>query len=192
MHPVVTLTLPPLIHLTPFGFVHVQTDDAEKVRRDAVKVLRAEPDIEVGTGWIRVRSDATDADPARLKALAKELSYAAGDVVLAIGVVDGAVVRYTLYDRGGAVDEFSSVPEYDGPLPPGDVIALGANPTLLARLTGADPARVRALARTAASPAELPPAKELVSLIGGLIGLAGAELSYEEALEEPKVLRIER
>jgi ribosomal protein S18 acetylase RimI-like enzyme len=46
-----------------FGFVHVQTDDAEKVRRDAAKVLRAEPDVEVGSGWVRVRSDATDADP---------------------------------------------------------------------------------------------------------------------------------
>ena len=34
------------------------------------------------------------------------------------------------------------MPEYHGPLPPGDVIALGANPTVLARLTGADPARV--------------------------------------------------
>ena len=49
-----------------FGAVHVQTDDVEKVKRDAVKVLRAEPDVEVGNGWIRVRSDATDADPARL------------------------------------------------------------------------------------------------------------------------------
>ncbi|HKC76761.1 MAG TPA: GNAT family N-acetyltransferase, partial [Gaiellaceae bacterium] len=58
-----------------FGFVHVQTDDVEKVRRDVVKVLRLEPDVEVGSGWVRVRSDVTDTDPNRLKALAKELSY---------------------------------------------------------------------------------------------------------------------
>ena len=54
------------------------------------------------------------------------------------------------------------MPEYHGPLPPGDVIALGANPTVVARLTGADPARVREVARTAASPADLPPALELL------------------------------
>ena len=40
------------------------------------------------------------------------------------------VVRYALFDRGGAVDEYVSVPEYFGPLPPGDVVALGANPTV--------------------------------------------------------------
>jgi hypothetical protein len=33
-------------------------------------------------------------------------------------------VRYALFDRGGAVDEYASVPEYRGPLPPGDVVAL--------------------------------------------------------------------
>ena len=47
-----------------FGAVHVQTDDSEKVRRDAAKVLRLEPDIQVGSGWVRVSSEATDADPA--------------------------------------------------------------------------------------------------------------------------------
>ena len=64
-----------------------------------------------------------------------------GGVVLAIGVEDGAVVRYALFDRGGDVDEYASVPEYFEPLPPGDVVALGANPTVLARLTGATRAR---------------------------------------------------
>ena len=154
-----------------FGFVHVQTDDAEKVRRDAVKVLRAEPDIEVGTGWIRVRSDATDADPARLKALAKELSYTTGGVVLSLGIERGTVVRYDLYDRGADVDEYLSVPEYYGPLPPGDAYALGANATVVGRLTGADPKRVREVARTAASPDELPPAQELYEQIAAVVGV---------------------
>ena len=95
-------------------------------------------------------------------------------IVLAIGVDRGAVVRYTLFDRGGAVDEYASVPEYDGPLPPGDVIALGANPTVLARLTGADPVHVRTVARTAASSAELPPATELVEAIADVMGVAEA------------------
>ena len=40
------------------------------------------------------------------------------------------------------------MPEHYGPLPPGDVIALAANPRVVARLTGADPAAVRAVART--------------------------------------------
>src|SRR5581483_10817086 len=140
-----------------FGFVHVQTDDVEKVRRDAVKTLR----LEVEGSWVRVRSDATDSDPTRLKALAKELSYTTGGVVLSLGVERGVVVRYDLFDRGSDVDEYLSVPEYYGALPPGDAYALGANATVVGRLTGADPKRVREVARTAASPDALPPAQEL-------------------------------
>ncbi|MFL5959275.1 MAG: GNAT family N-acetyltransferase [Gaiellaceae bacterium] len=154
-----------------FGFVHVQTDDAEKVRRDAVKVLRSEPEVEVGSGWVRVRSDATDADPARLKALAKELSYTTGGVVLSLGVERGVVVRYDLFDRGADVDEYLSVPEYYGALPPGDAYALGANATVVARLTGVEARRVREVARTAASPGELPPAQELYEQIAAVLGL---------------------
>jgi ribosomal protein S18 acetylase RimI-like enzyme len=152
-----------------FGFVHVQTDDAEKVRRDAVKVLRAEPEVDVGAGWVRVRSDATDQDPERLKALGKELSYTTGGVVLSLGVQRGAVVRYDLFDRGSDVDEYMSVPEYYGELPPGDAYALGANATVVARLTGADPKRVREVARTAASPSDLPPARELYEQIAAVM-----------------------
>ena len=48
--------------------------------------------------------------------------------------------------------------------PPGDVVALAANPTVVARLTGAEPALVRAAALHAATPAELPPAPELVAI----------------------------
>ena len=154
-----------------FGFVHVQTDDVEKVMRDAVKVLRSEPDVEVEGNWVRVRSDATDADPARLKSLAKELSYTTGGVVLSLGIERGAVVRYDLFDRGSDVDEYLSVPEYYGALPPGDAYALGANATVLGRLTGADPKRFREVARTAASPADLPPAQELYEQIAGVMGL---------------------
>jgi ribosomal-protein-alanine N-acetyltransferase len=154
-----------------FGFVHVQTDDVEKVKRDAVKVLRLEPEIEAEGGWIRVRSDATDADPERLKALAKELSYTTAGVVLSLGVQRGAVVRYDLFERGSDVDEYLSVPEYFGPLPPGDAYALGANATVVGRLTGADPKRVREVARTAAAPSELPPAQELYEQIATVMGV---------------------
>jgi ribosomal protein S18 acetylase RimI-like enzyme len=154
-----------------FGFVHVQTDDVEKVKRDAAKVLRFEPEVEVEGNWVRVRSDATDAEPERLKALAKELSYTTGGVVLSLGVDRGVVVRYDLFDKGADVDEYLSVPEYFGPLPPGDTYALGANATVVGRLTGADPRRVREVARTAASPGELPPAKELYEQIATVMGV---------------------
>ena len=154
-----------------FGFVHVQTDDIEKVKRDAAKVLRLEPDVEVEGNWVRVRSDATDAEPARLKALAKELSYTTGGVVLSLGIERGAVVRYDLFDKGADIDEYLSVPEYFGPLPPGDTYALGANATVVGRLTGADPRRVREVARTAASPGELPPAQELYEQIATVMGV---------------------
>jgi hypothetical protein len=160
-----------------FGAVHVQTDDVDAVSRNVDKVL---PRLGRGgsseisgpeNGWVRVRSDTTDADPAKLHALAKELSYASGGVTLALGVEDGAVVRYNLFDRGSSVDEYASVPQYRGALPPGDVIALGANPTVVARLTGADPHRVREIARTAESPADLPPAEELYEEIATLMGV---------------------
>jgi GNAT superfamily N-acetyltransferase len=154
-----------------FGFVHVQTDDVEKVKRDAAKVLRLEADVEVEGNWVRVRSDATDADPARLKSLAKELSYTTGGVVLSLGVERGAVVRYDLFDKGADVDEYLSVPEFYGPVPPGDSYALGANATVVGRLTGAEPKRVREVARTAASPGELPPAQELYEQIATVMGV---------------------
>jgi hypothetical protein len=154
-----------------FGVVHVQTDDVDKVRRDAVKVLRTEPEVEAAGGWVHVRSDATDGDPDRLKSLAKELSYTSASVVLALGVEHGAVVRYNLFDRGADVDEYLSVPEFYGALPPGDIYAMGANATVVARLTGADPQRVRAVARTAATPADLPPAQELYDQIAEVMGV---------------------
>jgi ribosomal protein S18 acetylase RimI-like enzyme len=154
-----------------FGFVHVQTDDVEKVKGDAVKVLRLEPDVEVEGNWVRVRSDATDADPDLLKSLAKELSYTTGGVVLSLGIQRGAVVRYDLFDRGADVDEYLSVPEYFGALPPGDAYALGANATVVGRLTGAEPRRVREVARTAASPDELPPAQELYEQLAAVMGV---------------------
>jgi ribosomal protein S18 acetylase RimI-like enzyme len=160
-----------------FGVVHVQTDDISAVERSVQKVLprlgRSES-VDVGAaanGWVAVRTDVTDREPPKLKALAKELSYVNGGVVLALGVERGTVVRYNLFDRGVDADEYLSVPEHYGPLPPGDVLALGANPTVVARLTGADPKRVREVARTADSPAELPPAEELYEQIATVMGV---------------------
>jgi GNAT superfamily N-acetyltransferase len=163
-----------------FGSVHVQTDDLGAVERAVQKALprlgRSAGTSVTGprNGWVAVHDELLDREPKLLQRLAKELSYVIGGVVLAIGVESGAVVRYALFDRGGAVDEYASVPEYFEPLPPGDVVALGANPTVLARLTGAEPARVRAIIRTAATPAELPPAEELIEAIAAVLGIEEA------------------
>ena len=166
---------------TSFGSAHVQTDDAAAVERAAQKIL---PRLgrTAGTrvegprgGWVAVYDELCDREPQQLQRLARELSYATGAVVLAIGVEQSAVVRYALYDRGGVVDEYLSVPEFFGPLPPGDVVALGANPRVVARLTGADPNRIRGLARTASSPDDLLPPEQLVAEIAAAMGVAGAE-----------------
>ncbi len=148
-----------------YGAVHVQSDDADLVRRNATKVLHVEPEVTLGNGWARV-----EARPDQLRNLARELSATTG-VSLALSLEDGAVVRYVLFDRGSMVDEYASLPEYFGALPPGDVIALGANPTVVARLTNADPHRVRAVARTASSPSELPPAEDLYRQIADVLGV---------------------
>ena len=163
-----------------FGSAHVQTDDVGAVERAVQKALprfgRSAGTSVSGprNGWVAVHDELLDREPKLLQRMGKELSYVIGGVVLAIGVEEGAVVRYALFDRGGAVDEYASVPEYNGPLPSGDVVALGANPTVLARLTGADPARVRGIIRTAASPAELPPAGELIEAVAEVLGVAEA------------------
>jgi hypothetical protein len=100
-------------------------------------------------------------------------------------------VRYVLLEYGRAVDEYLSVPEYFGELPPGDVVAMAANPTAVARLTGADPARVRAVARTASSPDDLPPATELLGEVADALRLEGADHGYAEARTIPDAVLIE-
>jgi ribosomal protein S18 acetylase RimI-like enzyme len=171
-------------HGRTFGSVHVQTDDRAVVERTVAKVLPRlgrSAGTEVSqprNGWTAVYDELCDREPKQLQRLARELSYTTGTPSLSLGVEDGAVVRYALYDRGGVVDEYLSVPEYYGALPPGDAVALGANPTVVARLTGADPARVRAVARTAASPDQLPPAEDLLREIAATMGIEGAERGW--------------
>jgi len=84
------------------------------------------------------------------------------------------------------------VPEFYGPLPPGDVVGLAANPTVVARLTGADPGEVRRVARTAPSPADLPPARELLAEFAAVMRVAGVEHGWAGASEVEGAVRIER
>jgi hypothetical protein len=160
------------------GAVYAQTDDEGRVRTAAERFLPrlGRPEgtevASTGTGWVSVREPIVSRDPKLLQRLAQELSLTSGAVTVALGIELGSAVRYALYDRGGLVDEYLSVPELYGPLPPGDVVALGANPRVVARLTGADPERVRQIARTASSPDELPPPGELRDAIATLLGLS--------------------
>ena len=167
-----------------FGSVHVQIDDANAVEQAVRKYVprfgRSGGSIVTGpsNGWITVYDELADREPAVLRRLGGELSNATGAVTISIGVEEGAVVRYAIFERGSIVDEYLSVPEYFKPLPPGDAIALAANPTVVARLTGAGAASFRETARTAGSPDELPPPHELLAQIAELMGIRGADHGY--------------
>ena len=132
-----------------FGSVHVQTDDLPAVERN-VRVRPAPPRQVEGVGdrptaerLDRRLRRALRPRPPSLPRLARELSDALGVVVIQLAVEEGAVARYRIYDRGRMLDEYLSVPEYYGPLPSGEVVALAANPTLVERLTGGDRRAVR-------------------------------------------------
>jgi ribosomal protein S18 acetylase RimI-like enzyme len=153
---------------------HVQTDDRVSVDRALAQFVPrlAAPEIaEAANGWIRIREPLMDTDREAQSRFARELSDRLGAVVVALALEHGAVVRFRLYERGRMVDEYLSVPTFYGELPKGDELALEANPTLVARLTNADPHEVRAVVRTGASPAELPPAPELYEQVARTMGL---------------------
>jgi hypothetical protein len=179
------------------GAVHVQTDDQSAVEK---AVTRFVPRVAPGSrstvvgatenGCIAVYDEKAGGDPERLRRLASELSFVTGGVVVSLGVEGGAVVRLVAFDRGQMMDEYLSVPEYYGPLAPGDAIALRANPTLLSRLTGADPGAIRRVARTADSPAELPAADELRSQLAEALGIAGSDLGFDDASNRPGVVTV--
>ena len=180
-----------------FGSVHVQTDNVNAVARAVGQFVPRLPGRSRGTvvapprnGWIAVYDELCDREPALLRRLARELSDRMGAVVLLLGAEEGQIVRYVLLERGRVVDEYLSVPDYHGPLPPGDAIALAANPTVVARLTGAEPAAVRAVARTAASPAELPAAPELLAALAAAIGVEGGHHGYADAVGLPGAVTI--
>ena len=182
-----------------FGSIHVQTDDEPAVERAVRQFVPRLPGGSRGSviaaprhGWVAVYDDVCDREPKMLRRLARELSDRMGAVVLEIGVIDGAVVHYTLLERGTIMDEYVSVPEHDGPLPPGDVIALAANPRVTARLTGADPERVRAEALQAPSSAQLPPARELLAGIASALRVEGTEHGWADAPDAPGYRRVER
>jgi ribosomal protein S18 acetylase RimI-like enzyme len=177
--------LAPDRHAVSFASIHVQTDDRPAVERAAAqfaprigsKGSRVEGPR---NGWTAVYDEMIDRDPSVLLRYSRELSERMGIVVVALSLELDQVVRMVALDRGGIVDEYLSVPEFYGPLPPGDVIGLAANPTVLARLTGADPAAVRTAAPTAASADDLPPPSELLARLADVLGIEGSEHGYRE------------
>jgi ribosomal protein S18 acetylase RimI-like enzyme len=172
-----------------FGSAHVQTDDVDAVEKAVRKYIprfgSSGGSAVAGprNGWTAVYDELCDREPSVLRRLGSELSNATDAVTVTIGVEEGAVVRYVLFERGSVVDEYLSVPDYYGALPPGDAIALGANATVVGRLTSADSRAFKEVARTAGGPDELPPSPELVGQIAGLMGLTGATHGYEGAGE---------
>jgi hypothetical protein len=180
-----------------FGSVHVQTDDLPAVQRAVAGFtpLRAggsEGSVVIPPrgGWISVYDELADRDPTALRRLARELSDRLGAVVMSLGVEDGAVVRFLLLDRGRLLDEYLSVPEYYGPLPSGEVVALAANPTLAERMTGADRREVRAAARHGKRPEDLPPPTETIAALGRAMRIEGAGHGYREAAELPGAISV--
>ena len=182
-----------------FGSIHVQTDDLNGIEEAVRQFVPRLPGGSKGSlvapprnGWIAVYDDVTDRNPEMLRRLAKELSDRTGAVVLLLGLERDELVRMILFEYGRIVDEYLSVPEFYGPVPPGDVIALAANPKVVSRLTGANPEAVRRVAVTASSPADLAPARELLSELAGVIGIEGAEHGWTGAPEIEGAIRVER
>jgi ribosomal protein S18 acetylase RimI-like enzyme len=182
-----------------FGSIHLQSDDLSAVEQAVRQFVPRLPGGSRGSlvqpprgGWIAVYDDVCDRNPDMLRRLARELSDRMGSVTLLLGVEREELVRMILFERGRIVDEYLSVPEFYGPLPPGDVVGLAANPTVVARLTGADPDAVRRVARTAPSPADLPPARELLAEIAAVMRVEGAEHGWADAPELEGSVRIER
>jgi ribosomal protein S18 acetylase RimI-like enzyme len=182
-----------------FGSIHVQSDDLSAVGQAVRQFVPRLPGQSRGSivaqprnGWIAVYDDVCDRNPDMLRRLARELSDRLGAVICLLGLEREELVRMILFERGSIVDEYLSVPEFYGPLPPGDVVGLAANPTVVTRLTGADPAEVRRIARTAPAPADLPPARELLAELAAALRIEGAEHGFADSPELPGAVRVDR
>ena len=182
-----------------FGSIHAQTDDVDVILKAVEMLVPRLPGRSAGSlvtqpraGYVTVYDDVCDRDPAMLRRLAKEISSRTGLVVVTLGVEAEAVVRMILFDRGGIVDEYASLPEFYGPLPPGEVVALHANPVVVERYTGASQASIRAAAPVAVVPSDLPPPRELLAGLARALGLSGVEHGWADAPADDAAIRIDR
>ena len=182
-----------------FGSIHVQTDDADVILKAVEMYVPRLPGRSTGSivtqprgGYVTIYDDVCDRDPTMLRRLAKEISSRTGLVVIAVGVEEEALVRMIIFDRGGIVDEYASVPEFYGSLPPGEVIAMHANPVVVERYTGASQAAVRATTPIAGASSDLLPAGELLAGLAATLGLTGAEHGWADAPDDETATRIDR
>jgi ribosomal protein S18 acetylase RimI-like enzyme len=182
-----------------FGSIHIQSDDLSGIAEAVRQFVPRLPGNSRGSlvapprhGWITVYDDVCDRMPEMLRRLAKELSDRMGSVVALLGLERDELVRMILFEQGRIVDEYLSVPEFYGPLPPGDVVGLAANPRVVSRLTGAEPEAIRRIAVTASAPAELAPARELLAELASAMGIQGAEHGWGSAPEIEGAERIDR
>jgi ribosomal protein S18 acetylase RimI-like enzyme len=182
-----------------FGSIHIQTDNLNAVEQAVRQFVPRLPGGSRGSlvapprnGWIAVYDDVCDRNPEMLRRLARELSDRMGSVTALLGVEREELLRMILFERGRIVDEYLSVPEFYGPLPPGDVVGLAANPTVVSRLTGADPEAIRRIARTAPAPADLPPARALLAELAGALGIDGGEHGWADAPELEGAIPVRR
>ena len=143
-------------------------------------------------GYVTVYDDVCDRDPAMLRRLAKEISSRTGLVVITLGIEEEALVRMIIFDRGGIVDEYASVPEFHGPLPPGEVWRCTPTPSSSSATRARRRRRFARPLRSRASPADLPPARELLGGLAGVLGLSGAEHGWADAPEADAAHRIDR
>ena len=111
-------------------------------------------------GWITVYDDVCDRNPEMLRRLGRELSDRMGAVTCLLGLEREELVRMILFERGKIVDEYVSVPEFDGPLAPGRRRRAGPEPDGRHQADRRGPCGIRQIARTAAAPAECLPRHE--------------------------------
>ena len=182
-----------------FGSIHVQSDDLSAVEHAVGQFVPRLPGNSRGSvvapprnGWIAVYDDVCDRNPDMLRRLAREISDRTGAVTCLLALERDELVRMILFERGSIVDEYLSVPEFYGPLPPGDVVGLAANPTVVARLTGANPADVRRVAQTVPAPADLQPARELLAALAAVLGIEGSEHGWADAPAMEGAVRLDR
>ena len=182
-----------------FGSIHLQSDDLSAVEQAVRQFVPRLPGGSRGSlvapprgGWIAVYDDVCDRNPEMLRRLARELSDRMGAVTLLLGVEREELVRMILFERGRIVDEYLSVPEFYGPLPPGDVVGLAANPTVIVaadrRGPGDGPTR-RSHGSVARGPPCLPASSSLSS---PALHVEGAETGWADAPELDGSVRIER
>ena len=183
-----------------FGSVHVQTDDLPAVERTVRRFVPLLPGKSKGSvivpprnGWITVYDELCDREPSALPRLARELSDGLGVVVIQIGVEEGAVARYRIYERGRMLDEYLSVPEYYGPLPSGEVVALAVEPDARRAADRSRPAGRSRVGRAGAHARRAPAAgRDHPRRSPHAMGIEGADQGYAQAREVSGAIVIDR